>query len=336
MRNATVAARTLSSVTKLVARGRAPDLLRSADCAPGMLDDPTSRVSRDLAVAIWEKADRTLGGPRVGLYAARALPFGALGIQEYVLRNGATLGQGLREVARLGRLLYDAHTLALEVEDGAARMVHHVHGAPPPEQPSELLLARIAVLAERVTGARLPVRRIDFAHDAPRDTEEHRRFFRAPVRFGRGVSEIVFDAAALELPVPGADPELAALLAAHADRLLAEVRAPPDELGTRVRFHLAASLSRGIPSLDAAARELRTSARSLQRGLAEAGTSYRALVDEVRREQALRGVGDPRASLGALALDLGFADAPAFHRAFRRWTGTTPGALRRSRRCRVT
>ena len=82
------------------------------------------------------------------------------------------------------------------------------------------------------------------------------------------------------------------------------------------------------PSLAATAKALALGERTLRRRLEEEGTSHRALVDEVRKELALSYVRDTSLSLGELAFLLGFSEAAAFHRAFRRWTGQRPAELR--------
>ena len=72
------------------------------------------------------------------------------------------------------------------------------------------------------------------------------------------------------------------------------------------------------------AKKLRTSPRSLQRRLAEAGTSFSGVIDAERRNLALRHLENPCMSISEVAFLLGFSTGPAFHRAFKRWTGLTP------------
>jgi AraC-like DNA-binding protein len=79
------------------------------------------------------------------------------------------------------------------------------------------------------------------------------------------------------------------------------------------------------------ARRLALSARTLHRRLAEEGTGFSALVDEVRRTRALALLEDGKLAASQAAFLLGFQDPAAFFRAFRRWTGTTPRAWREGR-----
>jgi AraC-like DNA-binding protein len=87
-------------------------------------------------------------------------------------------------------------------------------------------------------------------------------------------------------------------------------------------------LATGRASLPELAKSLHVSARTLRRRLAERGTSYRELLDEVRRGLALQRVAGSAASFDEIASGLGFNDVSAFYRAFRRWAETTPAAYR--------
>jgi AraC-like DNA-binding protein len=85
------------------------------------------------------------------------------------------------------------------------------------------------------------------------------------------------------------------------------------------------------PAIAAVARQIGTSARSLQRRLSAEGTCFNDLVDGVRHEMALRYLDDGRASLAEVSYLLGFAHPNAFFRAFKRWTGTTADSYRRAK-----
>ncbi|MEZ4313573.1 MAG: helix-turn-helix transcriptional regulator [Polyangiaceae bacterium] len=86
----------------------------------------------------------------------------------------------------------------------------------------------------------------------------------------------------------------------------------------------------GEPSLAQVARKLQMSPRSLQRRLTDMGTTFRALVTAERHALALRHLSSPALSIAEIAFLLGFSTVPAFHRAFKQWTGLTPLAARRT------
>ena len=132
-----------------------------------------------------------------------------------------------------------------------------------------------------------------------------------------------------EVPQLAADPAMSSIMERHLSRLLRDL--PPDEtFAARVRHVLIEELRRGEPTLDRLAARLRMSERTMQRRLSQQGTSLQALLDEVRHDLSLRHLGESRESIAEIAFLLGFSEVSAFHRAFKRWTGSTPGAYRQA------
>jgi AraC-like DNA-binding protein len=169
--------------------------------------------------------------------------------------------------------------------------------------------------------------RVELAHPAPRSKAEHVRVFGAPVAFGARRSGLVLDAAVLDRPVPAADRRLLPLVERHLDELLA-ARAP-DAFVAQVREAIAESLCDGSPSIRTLAKRTGMSVRTFQRRLDERGIVFRELVAEIRQELARRYLAESTTNLTEVAFLLGYSELSAFDRAFRRWTGSTPLAMRR-------
>jgi AraC-like DNA-binding protein len=168
-----------------------------------------------------------------------------------------------------------------------------------------------------------------FEHPRPRTVDEHRRIFGCEVGFDAPEHAVTFHRDALVLPVVQADPRLGALIDRYAEELLRRLPRG-NALSDRVRQLVAESLCDGDHGLEPIAGRLRMSPRTLQRRLQDESTSHQQIVDELRHELALKYLAEPAVSIGEVAFLLGFSDPSAFHRAFRRWTGTTPGEHRRS------
>jgi AraC-like DNA-binding protein len=141
----------------------------------------------------------------------------------------------------------------------------------------------------------------------------------------------VFDAAILDLPVVTSDPAAMELARVQLDRELAVQAEAATEAGTllgAVRRAIVGRSGDDLRALDEVARKLHVSTRTLKRRLAEQGSSFSAIVDEVRRQRALLLLEDRRLAVEEVAARLGYSDAANFTRAFRRWTGKTPVAFR--------
>ena len=169
--------------------------------------------------------------------------------------------------------------------------------------------------------------RVEFAHAAPKDLTEVRRVFGCKIVYDAPESRIHFDPSSLSLRMRAPEPELRKILDDHARAALGRLPRAVDFVD-QVRSVIVEELPGGTPALADCARRLATSSRSLQRRLAEAGTSQEKLLDEVRRTLAIRYLDDRSISIAEVGFLLGFKDASAFYRAFRRWTGSTPGRLR--------
>jgi AraC-like DNA-binding protein len=291
------------------------------------LGDPEARFPREVMYGLWRAACRTTGDPAFGIHMAERASYGSFGLLEYIARSSATLGEALTRVARYARLLDDLGEIAFVEEGDAITIVPRLGDAwPIPSDVMEALLAITVRFARELCGdpGLLP-RAVEVRHAAPADVSEHTRIFGVPMRFGAARDGVTFARSHLARPVVNADPALSAILDRHAQELVR--RLPPAEtFSQRVRGLLAAELRGGNPALEPIAARLGVSERTLRRRLQDEGTSLSALLDELRRALALRYVEEHAMTLDAVAFELGFADARAFRRAFKRWTGRAPRA----------
>jgi AraC-like DNA-binding protein len=164
------------------------------------------------------------------------------------------------------------------------------------------------------------------------DDTAHRAFFKAPVEFGTGVCDFVFDRADAERAVlPKADPAMNAFFARYANTLLEQHVQPDLPVVERIRAFIERHLADGEPTAESAAKQLAMSGRSLRRSLRGEGTTFRELVEGVRRARAHALLDQPHITASETAYLLGFSDLTAFSRAFKRWTGKSPREYRSAR-----
>jgi AraC-like DNA-binding protein len=299
--------------------------------SPEELADPDGRIPAPVGIAMWDEVPRIVGDERFGLHlGTRASDAGALPIVGYVVQTSPTLGEGISRALRYQRLVQTLNRAELAVEGATARLTVHVrpHHTEPLRHAVDFALAYCVALAGRITGAPLPVRRALFGHSAPARRDDYVAIFGEDLTFGAPRTQLELDAAVLDRPVLSADAQLRTLVERHAEALLARLPAG-DSLVERARAALVDGLRGDRTGIDDVARALRMSARTLQRRLHDAHTTHALLLDEVRRELALRYVADASLSLSEVAFLLGFSDQTTFHRAFVRWTGHAPGAHRK-------
>jgi AraC-like DNA-binding protein len=312
--------------------GQGSALLRELALPPAALEGADARVPFALVLRAWELAGDLSGDPDFGLHLAERTPVGAFDVIDYVARTRNTLGDALRTLARYQRLLHDLVRLTVEPEGDRVYVRHGTEGYPAgiTRHAAEAALATPVQRARSLCREPLRILEVSFQHPAPADTREHARIFRAPVRFGAARTEVAVAASCMQLPLSSSDPTLSAILVRQADDILARSE-PAGDLRAAVRRALAGRLEASDIGLEAVAARLAMSPRSLQRGLAAEGTRLSTVIDELRRDLAVGHLDAGRLSLAEIGFVLGFSEPSAFHRAFRRWTGTTPDAYRRSR-----
>ena len=292
--------------------------------------DPSVRVPEAVTDKAWRLAAGLTRDEALGIHLAESLPRGALDLIEYALRSSPSLGNGLDRLARYGRLLSDR--VAARIHREGARLLFLVHDtATTPLHParSEFALAVALKLAQDSMGAHITPLRVCFAHPAPDDISEHRRFFHGRVRFAAGSSSMSLSAADAARPMRGADAALAEIIRRRLENALGDRdRSSADAMSTRVRRVLVEHLGQSVLTRDAVATALAVSRRTLTRRLAEEGASFRHILDDVQNEFARALLQDRSLSIGDIAFFLQYSEPAAFHRSFRRWTGQTPQAFR--------
>jgi AraC-like DNA-binding protein len=166
---------------------------------------------------------------------------------------------------------------------------------------------------------------IRFAHRKPDDVQPYRNFFHAPLVFNADRNAVVFASDWLGHRISLADSELHRLLMKQIAVLESRYA---DDFPAQVRSVLRPALLTGQARLDRIAALFSMHSRTLSRHLNDCGTSFQALLDEGRFEIARQMLEDPRIGVNQIAMTLDYADASAFTRAFRRWSGTTPAQWR--------
>src|SRR5262245_53509185 len=252
---------------------------------PGIdTDDPDRRIPESTAAAAWRTAASLTRDDALGVHVAEWLPRGALDLVEYAVRSSASLGSGLERLARYGSVLSDRcaaqvgaseHSLSLIVHDVGTSVLHPAR--------AEFALGLALKLARDVTGVPIVPLQVAFAHARPSDLSEHRRFFRAPIRFDAGSNTMILSGVDAARSLPGADSVLSAIVRRRLDKLLPKrAGSASGSMKAQVRRMLVDDLGQATLTADSVAQALAISRRTLTRRLSEEGTSFRAILDDVR------------------------------------------------------
>lgn len=327
-------------VAAALARGVPLDrLLSAADIDLQTLIDPDGRVPADRVVRVWKIAAELCGDPLFGLLAADHLQPDHLGGLGFAIHSSATVGDGIRRLGAFFRLVNQLVALVV-IEDGPLTRVriainHDSHTAEDVRQPMECLMSALVVVERRATGTAITPAEVSFRHAAPAACEAYVQRFGVVPRFGQPHCELAFSRAVLALPHLAPDSARISVAERHLRQQLDKLPRA-ETFSSHVRRVLLEELRTGEPTVARVAVRLRVSERTLQRRLGEEQTSVQALLEELRHELSLRYLADAKESIAEISFLLGFAEVRAFHRAFKRWTGSTPAVYRRAGAPRAT
>lgn len=315
----------------LAARGLDAGPARRAGKLPSNFEQTRPRVSFGAAAAVWRHVIRVCHDPALGIVAAEYSLARDPTLLDYLLRTSETLALGLSDKATFAPV-EDELCRCEWVQDGdTSRFVFRGSAEFYLPQVAEFVAARLVGAVRQLSTPAVDPVVVRFQHAAPSAVATHRKFFRSVVEFGAPSIEVVYRAAPLCLPCPTSDPPLNRLLREYAEQKLSDVsrpRGPAERVRELVTQHWQHEQHR-IPTRTQIARTLRVTPRTLSRWLEADGKTFSDVIDEFRAMAAARQLQRPEGSLGRLAEMLGFKDQSAFTRAFRRWTGMTPGQYRR-------
>lgn len=302
------------------------ELSRAARLDLSALQDVDNQISFKQLIEIYQQAARLTGDNAFGLHAGELDSPKLYGILGYVTINSPDMGEALNRLVRFQQLRSNAYRFSLEVKGASAQLSYFylANDATPEERrhESEETLCSIILFGRMLTRSDWIPREVRFEHAEPENISEHERIFRAPVHFSKPATELIFDSSFLEMPLVEADLTLGSLLERQAEELLAN-STRHGAFSHQVRQLIKETLPSGEARIDSIGRKLGVSSRTLQRKLREEGTSYQELLEETQRSLAEFYLRKPEIAICEVSYLLGFSQASAFHRAFRRWTGMT-------------
>jgi AraC-like DNA-binding protein len=278
--------------------------------------------------ALWHAITEVSGDPGIGIRLATLVRPDVTEPLFLAIMSAANVGEAIRMVANFKRMLEPEELLVVhDDERGSVEVIYHwIEGSPPQALTDAELAFLVHVCRQGCADPGLAAREVRLSTPALTARAAHERFFACPIRTGAAHNALVFDRADLARPFVTFNPELLQALLPWL-----QARLPPSRASTaaRARTVLGDRLRGQRPNIEVVASALALSVRQLQRELREEGVSFRALLDDVRKEHARAYLAGSGFSDGEISFLLGFDNASSFYRAFRGWSGTSPGAARR-------
>ena len=312
------------------ANGHNPETLyRDAGIDPDLLDKPGARIPYTRVNRIWARATEIIEDPCFGLKGYKFWHPSYLHALGYAWLASHTLREAFNRVVRYLRIVSEIPFLKLEEDSNGFTFVYDVellHLRIPAQV--DLGMATTIHMCRLNFGEDLKPKNVTFVHAEPPCSSEYSALFKAPVHFSAARDSMTLYLVDVDKHLTCANPQLARLNDQVMIEYLGEL--DKDNISDRVAAVIIDMLPSGGVTDEKVAEQLNMSERSLQRRLKEAGTTFRRLLEGIRKDLASTYVRDLDVDLVEVAFLLGFSDQSAFSRAFKRWTGNTPSEFRMS------
>lgn len=302
-------------------------LLAEIGLAPDHFDDPENVVSFATLGAVLGRCAEQSNCDHFGLRVGERSGLSRLGTVGYLVQSAPDVRTALTELSEYLHIHDDGAIITLAVTDARATLAYTLL-ADGIESSGQILDAAIAIghnIMRELCGPKWRATSVEFAHARPRSLEPFRKCFGVTPTFDSEQSSLTFAAHWLDRALPSADPMLHRLMLDQALELQAGTG---DDLADRLRRVMKPLVCSPDCSLATVAKHLGMHGRTLNRHLARRGTSFRALREEIRLEAACQLLRNTRKPAYQVADILGYSDASAFTRAFRRWSGMAPARWR--------
>ena len=307
-------------------------VLARAGLPPDALDAAEGRIPYASLGRLLTSASEASGCSHVGLIAGRMSRLSDLGVVGEIVRNSPTLGDALRTLT-VYQHLNSGGGLAFLLERGGVVDLGYAIYHPRVEGAGaifDMVLAGAQNYLRELAGPGFVATDVMLPHGRPRDVAPYRACFRITPRFDAEIAAIRFPASWMSTPIAGADP------ARYHEARRRAAAAGRGDLLQQIHRAVRVLMLSGDVSGEAAAQMLELHRRTLNRRLKALGTTFQAVLDGARAEVACQLLEDTNTSLDDVASILCYASVSPFMRAFRRWTGVTPGQWRRDAAKRVT
>ena len=306
------------------------DVLAGAGVDLALFNDPDNPIPLVVYGRLVRHCVEQTGCRHFGLLVGQQGGLHTLGLVGLLGRHSPDVGSALRSLVRYFHIHSRGAVAALTLNEHTAMLSYDIYhaGVEAVDQIGDSAVAVIFNILGELGGANWKPVEIHFAHRRPDDLRPFQSFFRAPLTFDAEQNGVVFAADWLRRPLAGVDAGLCGQLQKQIEVLEAKYG---DDLREQVRAVLRTALLTGHARADEIAAFFSLHGRTFSRRLADCGTSFQALVDEGRFAIACQMLEHSDVGINQVAMILEYADASAFARAFRRWSGVTPTQWRAKR-----
>ena len=304
-------------------------VFEKAGLSPGALSSPYGRITFEEVLAIWDWAHELTGDRLIGVETARNLPFGAFKVIDYMIASSETPYSGLENALEFYPIINEGFEILIYRlgEKRCVEIQNPVETTFLPFHYVDFVLACVLTRIRHSAGIPIDPELVELTCPKPPDVDRYFDFFRSPLKFQSTHNRMILPDDTMEIQQASADPVLLEILHSHAQQILT-TQGLTDSIVEDLRHAICVGLKKGDARIEDCARELKISRRSLQRRLRLSGTSYQQILTKVRSDMAQHLLVRESYTAEHISEILGYSEPSTFYRAFKQWTGLTPGEFR--------
>ena len=302
--------------------------LPSIGVDPAMVKDPDARLPLETYLLIQDEAAAYVNDPCFGLHMGEYAEVGSWSILGYLMMNCKTLGESFSKSSRYSRIIGNLIEGKVKIRFNKIKAVL----ATPPHAPQmsrhcyESTISSSVHMMRNLTGVQLNPTEVTFIYTKPESTAEYERVFQCPVRFGQKENSFTIPIKYVYTPILMANPELLAYFEKYAQDFLTKMERK-NEYTRAVTKIILSQLDDEKLSIRKVAKEMSVSVRTLQNRLKEEGVIFSDLHRDIREKLAKQYLHEDY-TVEDITYLLGFSEPSVFRKAFKKWSGVTPGQYR--------
>lgn len=288
-----------------------------------------NRVPLEVLNEAWSDAESLTQDSIIGLHVGEKIHPNDYGLLGQIMMNCNNIGETLENILSVEFIINNLFVSEVTVEEGIAINRIHCHQYEAEsirhiiEQDISALINIGTFVMNKDYGDHNRPIEIHFRHKAAADVKEYERILKTKVLFEQEYNQAIFPLAIVESPIYNPNPRIAELLNDELQQLLQEVESK-DTITLRLWRYLQSQEKTHLLDIDSIAQHFNIAPRTLQRHLQQEGTSFQDELKYFRSQQAKQLLNNRNLSISEIAFQMGFNDNSAFHKAFKRWTGSTP------------
>jgi AraC-like DNA-binding protein len=306
-------------------------LLHEVGLAENDLRDQDGRIPYESYVALARAAIRRSEDPALALHYGASVHMSEFSVAGLLFQTCESVRESIDQINRFGELIVETDKPGKSRfdwvhRDGKLWLVDTRRNPNDFPELTEATFARFISMTRGFWPSPL-VDEVHVTHAPPAHFAEYERVFGAPTRFAADWNAMSVDEARINDPIRQQPRYAFGILSEHAEALLAKLQRA-ESTRARLEALIMPVLHKGEANLEHLAAGMGLSRQTLYRRLKQEGLTFEKVLDDLRHRLALDYLRGARVSISEIAFLVGFSDAASFSRAFKRWTGTSPGAAR--------